>query len=166
MSEDNILTPHGWIRGRLVHEHGKVIAIEGTPCDPADNDLPYLLPGFIDLHVHGGGGKDIMEGSARLRDHHPHPRALWHHLAAGHHHDRAGGGNLPRARRNSATFCEQRPARQRPGARRAPGRPLHQPGKTRRPAQLRPHRADGRSRSLPAPGADPGDHHRAGNRRP
>jgi len=63
MSEDNILTPSGWIRGRLVHEHGKVIAIEGAPCDPADNDLPYLLPGFIDLHVHGGGGKDIMEGS-------------------------------------------------------------------------------------------------------
>ena len=64
MSEDNILTPHGWMRGRLVHEHGKVIAIDGTPCDPADNDLPYLLPGFIDLHVHGGGGKDIMEGFA------------------------------------------------------------------------------------------------------
>ncbi|PMV23173.1 MULTISPECIES: N-acetylglucosamine-6-phosphate deacetylase [unclassified Pseudomonas] len=63
MSEDNILTPSGWIRGRLVHQHGKVIAIEGTPCDPTDNDLPYLLPGFIDLHVHGGGGKDIMEGS-------------------------------------------------------------------------------------------------------
>ncbi|WP_447096398.1 N-acetylglucosamine-6-phosphate deacetylase [Pseudomonas sp. CF10PS3] len=62
MSEDNILTPHGWIRGRLVHEHGKVTAIEGVPCDPTQNDLPYLLPGFIDLHVHGGGGKDIMEG--------------------------------------------------------------------------------------------------------
>ena len=63
MSEDNILTPGGWIRGRLVHEHGKVVAIDGTPCDPNDNDLPYLLPGFIDLHVHGGGGKDIMEGT-------------------------------------------------------------------------------------------------------
>ena len=63
MSEDNILTPHGWIRGRLVHQHGKVTAVDGSPCDPADNDLPYLLPGFIDLHVHGGGGKDIMEGS-------------------------------------------------------------------------------------------------------
>jgi hypothetical protein len=24
MSEDNILTAHGWIRGRLIHEHGKV----------------------------------------------------------------------------------------------------------------------------------------------
>ncbi|KAF1031940.1 MAG: N-acetylgalactosamine-6-phosphate deacetylase [Pseudomonas sp.] len=64
MSQDNILTPQGWIRGRLVHHNGKVTAVEGTPCDPADNDLPYLLPGFIDLHVHGGGGKDIMEGTA------------------------------------------------------------------------------------------------------
>ncbi|NWB28736.1 N-acetylglucosamine-6-phosphate deacetylase [Pseudomonas gingeri] len=62
MSEDNILTPQGWIRGRLVHQAGKVQGIEGTACDPADNDLPYLLPGFIDLHVHGGGGKDIMQG--------------------------------------------------------------------------------------------------------
>ncbi|WP_248794712.1 N-acetylglucosamine-6-phosphate deacetylase [Pseudomonas sp. MWU13-2105] len=62
MSEDNILTPQGWIRGRLLHQHGKVTRIEGRPCDPSENDLPYLLPGFIDLHVHGGGGKDIMQG--------------------------------------------------------------------------------------------------------
>ncbi|MBV6750234.1 N-acetylglucosamine-6-phosphate deacetylase [Pseudomonas chlororaphis] len=62
MSEDNILTPQGWIRGRLLHQHGKVTQIEGPPCDPSENDLPYLLPGFIDLHVHGGGGKDIMQG--------------------------------------------------------------------------------------------------------
>ncbi|QLL14517.1 N-acetylglucosamine-6-phosphate deacetylase [Pseudomonas chlororaphis] len=63
MSEHNILTPQGWIRGHLNHRDGKVTGIEGSPCDPADNDLPYLLPGFIDLHVHGGGGKDIMEGA-------------------------------------------------------------------------------------------------------
>mgnify|MGYP001030967470 FL=1 len=63
MSEDNILTCDGWVRGRLFHEHGRVVAIEGQPCDPAGNDLPYLLPGFIDLHVHGGGGKDIMQGA-------------------------------------------------------------------------------------------------------
>ena len=63
MSEDNILTPQGWVRGRLLLQGARVLGIEGRPCDPADNDLPYLLPGFIDLHVHGGGGKDIMQGS-------------------------------------------------------------------------------------------------------
>ena len=63
MSEANILTPQGWVRGHLLLQGTKVLGIEGRPCDPADNDLPYLLPGFIDLHVHGGGGKDIMQGS-------------------------------------------------------------------------------------------------------
>ncbi|WP_017904952.1 N-acetylglucosamine-6-phosphate deacetylase [Pseudomonas asplenii] len=62
MPEDNILTPQGWIRGHLTHQQGRVLRIDGEPCDPADNDLPYVLPGFIDLHVHGGGGKDIMQG--------------------------------------------------------------------------------------------------------
>ncbi|MDR2307286.1 MAG: N-acetylglucosamine-6-phosphate deacetylase [Paucimonas sp.] len=59
----NILTPAGWVRGQLHLEQGRIRAIDGTPCDPQDNDLPYLLPGFIDLHVHGGGGSDIMQGT-------------------------------------------------------------------------------------------------------
>ncbi|WP_341959669.1 N-acetylglucosamine-6-phosphate deacetylase [Pseudomonas sp. RC10] len=63
MSEFNILTPDGWIRGQLQHRDGRVTRIDGAPCDPQDNDLPYVLPGFIDLHVHGGGGNDIMEGA-------------------------------------------------------------------------------------------------------
>ena len=28
---------------------------------------PYLLPGFIDTHVHGGGGGDTMDGAAGVR---------------------------------------------------------------------------------------------------
>ncbi|CAK9891010.1 MULTISPECIES: N-acetylglucosamine-6-phosphate deacetylase [Pseudomonas] len=63
MSEHNILTPTGWVRGRLLLRDGRVAAIDGQPCDPQSNDLPYLLPGFIDLHVHGGGGSDVMEGA-------------------------------------------------------------------------------------------------------
>ncbi|WP_333660104.1 amidohydrolase family protein, partial [Meiothermus cerbereus] len=27
----------------------------------------YILPGFVDLHVHGGGGADCMEGEAAVR---------------------------------------------------------------------------------------------------
>lgn len=62
MLEGNILTAQGWIAGRLHIADGRIERIEGTPCNPDDNDAPYLLPGFIDLHVHGGGGRDIMEG--------------------------------------------------------------------------------------------------------
>jgi N-acetylglucosamine-6-phosphate deacetylase len=60
----NILTPDGWIRGRLRIEDGAATigAIEGDVADPADNGDDYLLPGFIDLHVHGGAGRDMMEG--------------------------------------------------------------------------------------------------------
>ncbi len=31
---------------------------------PKKSGLPLIIPGFIDLHVHGGGGADIMEGSS------------------------------------------------------------------------------------------------------
>ena len=60
--EGNILTAQGWMRGRPRIENGRIAGIDGTPVDPDDNDEPYILPGFIDLHVHGGGGVDLMEG--------------------------------------------------------------------------------------------------------
>lgn len=58
--EARILTGNGWVRGHLLVEDGRVRAIEvtGSELDPA---LPVLLPGFIDLHVHGGGGADVMD---------------------------------------------------------------------------------------------------------
>ncbi|MGB0843631.1 MAG: N-acetylglucosamine-6-phosphate deacetylase, partial [Alphaproteobacteria bacterium] len=30
-------------------------------------DAPYIIPGFVDLHVHGGGGFDCMRGEADVR---------------------------------------------------------------------------------------------------
>jgi len=62
MLTGNILTPDGWIHGSLDSENGRITTLDGTPADPAKNDAPYILPGFIDLHVHGGGGADVMEG--------------------------------------------------------------------------------------------------------
>ncbi len=57
----NILTPDGWVNGAI--SFGESIArIEGRAVDPANNGDAYIIPGFIDLHVHGGGGKDVMEG--------------------------------------------------------------------------------------------------------
>jgi len=61
----NILTPDGWIHGaihRVPGEPDTIAAIEGEACDPSANGDDYILPGFIDLHVHGGGGRDMMEG--------------------------------------------------------------------------------------------------------
>jgi N-acetylglucosamine-6-phosphate deacetylase len=56
----NVLTEAGWVKGDL-HFEGRVIDIKGIETDPADNADDYILPGFIDLHVHGGGGRDIMD---------------------------------------------------------------------------------------------------------
>jgi N-acetylglucosamine-6-phosphate deacetylase len=56
----NVLTEAGWIKGELRFE-GRIVDIKGVETDPADNQDDYILPGFIDLHVHGGGGRDIMD---------------------------------------------------------------------------------------------------------
>jgi N-acetylglucosamine-6-phosphate deacetylase len=61
MLTGNILTPEGWIHGTIEFENGRISAIKGDAVDPSTNDAPYILPGFIDLHVHGGGGADVME---------------------------------------------------------------------------------------------------------
>jgi N-acetylglucosamine-6-phosphate deacetylase len=59
--QGNILTPAGWVHGEIAF--GQTIAnIHGKRVDPATNADDYILPGFIDLHVHGGAGRDMMEG--------------------------------------------------------------------------------------------------------
>jgi N-acetylglucosamine-6-phosphate deacetylase len=64
----HILTPAGFLRGRLDIADGRVLRLDGTPVDEAsvraDSGTPVLLPGFIDLHVHGGGGADTMDAGA------------------------------------------------------------------------------------------------------
>ena len=56
----NILTPQGWRQG-TIHFGRQIRSISGTEVDPALNQDLYILPGFVDLHVHGAGGKDTME---------------------------------------------------------------------------------------------------------
>jgi N-acetylglucosamine-6-phosphate deacetylase len=64
----HILTPTGFVRGTLAHAGGRIESLEGQPVDEAqvraDTATPLLLPGFIDLHVHGGGGADTMDAGA------------------------------------------------------------------------------------------------------
>lgn len=59
----NILTPHGWIDGSIkFDEH--IISIEGVKT--FSPTAPYVIPGFVDLHVHGGQGFDMMSGSEAI----------------------------------------------------------------------------------------------------
>lgn len=62
----NILTPEGWIKGELQFTD-KIRAIHGEVTQPESNEDCYILPGFIDLHVHGSGGKDTMEGGEAIK---------------------------------------------------------------------------------------------------
>jgi N-acetylglucosamine-6-phosphate deacetylase len=63
-----------WVRGRLVLdeevvpgqvavEAGVIAAIEP---DASGADGPYVLPGFVDVHIHGWGGHDAMGGRDAL----------------------------------------------------------------------------------------------------
>ena len=58
-----ILTPDGFVRGRL-RCTAAIQAIEPIADAPEDR---FVLPGFIDLHVHGGEGADVMTGAEAVR---------------------------------------------------------------------------------------------------
>ncbi len=62
----NILTPSGFVNGAIAFtQAGRITDIQGTPVSEETaraSGQPLILPGFIDLHVHGAGGRDIMEG--------------------------------------------------------------------------------------------------------
>jgi N-acetylglucosamine-6-phosphate deacetylase len=64
--QGRILTPTGFVDGTIVFDAGgRIDTIAGTPVPlQAARDTPgaLILPDFIDLHVHGGGGHDVMEG--------------------------------------------------------------------------------------------------------
>lgn len=60
-----VLTPTGWVRGRVCWSLGRITSVEEEheeAAPRADSSEPLILPGFIDLHVHGGGGHDTMQG--------------------------------------------------------------------------------------------------------
>ncbi|MCF2445686.1 N-acetylglucosamine-6-phosphate deacetylase [Dyadobacter sp. CY345] len=64
-----ILTPHREINGGcVIIENGKILEvseknIEVSDAFEIDADGKYIAPGFIDLHIHGGGGADFMDGT-------------------------------------------------------------------------------------------------------
>lgn len=62
--EGAVLTPFGWRIGELRLASGRIASVNGRAVDEAEaraSGAPLILPGFIDLHVHGGGGHDTMD---------------------------------------------------------------------------------------------------------
>ena len=65
-----LICPNGQRRGGLLVENGTISAVL-SPDLPAEGDFErvdlhgaYLAPGFIDIHVHGGGGGDFEQHQA------------------------------------------------------------------------------------------------------
>ena len=64
-----ILTPQGWLNdGSIIIRDNKILEV--TNCDLAivganliDAKGMYVVPGGVEIHAHGGGGGDFMEGT-------------------------------------------------------------------------------------------------------
>ena len=67
VTPEGVLSP-GWIRlaGPAIDAVGSGHATGQLPAELAFTDLHghWVLPGFVDLHVHGGGGTSFTEGTA------------------------------------------------------------------------------------------------------
>ena len=64
-----IITPHGIVKGgNILISGGKIVEISNANIDAPhaveiDARGKYVSPGFIDIHVHGGGGHDFMDNT-------------------------------------------------------------------------------------------------------
>lgn len=63
-----VLTPYRIIQGTVIVEDGRIKEVaEGnidvTGAVEIDAKGQFIAPGFIDIHIHGGGGHDFMDGS-------------------------------------------------------------------------------------------------------
>lgn len=64
-----ILTPQGWLdNGSVIIEDNTIKAVSNSDLHIVNAEIIdakgcYVVPGGIEMHVHGGGGRDFMEGS-------------------------------------------------------------------------------------------------------
>ncbi|HVW08561.1 MAG TPA: amidohydrolase family protein, partial [Bryobacteraceae bacterium] len=59
--EGNLILPDRVAWGSLTFSDGRIESVDATSA-PRSGE-PYLAPGFVDLHVHGGAGADYMDGT-------------------------------------------------------------------------------------------------------
>jgi N-acetylglucosamine-6-phosphate deacetylase len=59
---------NGVASGRIAVEDGWIATVESDAVEPLEtgSDDPLIAPGFVDVHVHGGGGHDAMAGPGAL----------------------------------------------------------------------------------------------------
>lgn len=68
ITNGRVITPDGTIDGWVLYEDGKILEIGAGECSAeADETIDaqgrYVSPGFIDIHTHGAGGADYMDGT-------------------------------------------------------------------------------------------------------
>ena len=66
-----ICTPSGFVDGVLIYRNGKIQGISGTPAKAhqvLQTPGRIVVPGFVDTHVHGGAGFDVMQGGNAARE--------------------------------------------------------------------------------------------------
>lgn len=61
--EGRILAADGFRDARLTVEDGRIVAIEPV----SDSQSRLVIPGFVDLHCHGGGGAEVMQAGDAVR---------------------------------------------------------------------------------------------------
>jgi len=61
--------------GSMVIDHGRIVAIEARAIDSAaagmsvvDLGNQMIVPGFVDVHIHGIEGIDVLDGPAAIAD--------------------------------------------------------------------------------------------------
>ncbi len=76
LSGADVVLPYGVVHGgSIVIEHGRIVAIEARAIDAGaagirvtDFSNHVIVPGFVDVHIHGIEGVDVLDGPGAVAD--------------------------------------------------------------------------------------------------